>query len=373
MAGINGCTKDSNAPALTPYEKGDLILAKYLDLPQTPFEYEQIQIPNHLNFEIISTQDNTPENNPITNAGATLGRVLFYDAQLSINNTISCSSCHIQANGFSDTLALSIGFEGGKTGRHSMGLSNATFRSNGKFFWDERASSLEEQVLMPIQDPIEMGMSLKELTLKLQSTPYYPVLFSKAFGDNEVTSERISKSLSQFIRSMLSFNSKFDQGRIQHEITEPFDNFSEQENFGKELFQSINKGMCASCHFTDAMITDVARNNGLSREYGDIGVENATANPLDKYKFRAPSLRNIGVRAPYMHDGSYNTLGDVIQAYSTGITWAPTLDAHLMLPGNTAAIRFNLTREEQLALEAFLHTLTDEEFLTNEIYSDPFK
>ncbi|MFT4754018.1 MAG: cytochrome c peroxidase [Salibacteraceae bacterium] len=370
---LNSCKKDVTSNTSEEVIAENVILSEYLNLPNWPFNYEEKKIPTFLEVEQINTHDNTPVTNPITNNGATLGRVLFYDNNLSQNNTISCASCHHQANGFSDTLVLSVGFEGGKTGRHSMGLSNARYRENGRFFWDERAETLEDQVLEPIQDSIEMGMNLNDLELKLQMQPYYPVLFKRAFGDSMVSAHHISLALAQFVRSMISFNSRFDQGRAAHKLEEPFSNFTPQENQGKEIFHSLDKGMCFSCHFTEAMVTENARNNGLTREPSDIGLEAVTGNWIDKGKFKAPSLRNIAVRAPYMHNGGYRDLKSVINAYSTGISWTSTLDAHFMMPGNQSAIKFNLSEEEKEALEAFLHTLTDEEFLTNEIYADPFK
>ena len=374
LMGFSGCNKDDNFNGeLTPYQKENVILSKYVTLPNHPFNYSGLAVPDFLEVDLVYLQDNTPANNPITNDGATLGRILFYDKLLSANNTISCASCHIQEFGFSDTAVLSDGFDGGKTGRHSMGLTNARFRTNGRFFWDERAETLEDQVLGPIQDPVEMGMDLDDLVLILEQQPYYSILFKRAFGDSVVNSERISKALAQFVRSMISFNSKYDQGRMNHSINEDFNNFTVQENLGKNLFNRLDKGACFNCHFTDAMITEVSRNNGLSREAGDIGVEQTTGNPWDKGKFKSPSLRNIAVRAPFMHDGGYKSLKEVINGYSTGINWSPTLDAHLMNPGNLSAIKFNLSTLEKEALEAFLHTLTDQEFLTNEIYSDPFK
>ncbi|MGB0806970.1 MAG: cytochrome-c peroxidase [Salibacteraceae bacterium] len=370
---VVSCDRKKKETTILPVHVENGVLFKYLNLPNYPFDYESKNIPAFLDAQNIAIHDNTPVNNPITNSGATLGRVLFYDKNLSKNNTVSCSSCHIQSHGFSDTLALSRGYTGLFTKRHSMGLANARYRENGRFFWDERAPTLEAQVLMPIQDSIEMGMNLIDLELKLLSLPYYPILFKRAFGDSLITSQRISKALAQFVRSMVSFDSRFDQGRRAHKVNEPFSNFTNQENLGKDVFYSLNKGMCSSCHFTDAMITDVARNNGLSREPDDNGLENVTGNPLDRGKFRAPSLRNIAVRAPFMHKGDYRDLKSVINTYSTGISWSPTLDGHLMSPGNTAAVRFNLSEEEKIALEFFLNTLTDYDFLKSEMYSDPFK
>ncbi len=371
---LAGCKKESGTEnTLTPYEQDNLVLAEYLNLPDQPFEYDRIDVPDFLDKDLILTQDNTPPDNPVTNEGATLGRVLFYDTNLSKNNTIACASCHIQQFAFSDTARFSKGFEGGHTRRHSMGLSNARFRSNGRFFWDERAETLEDQVLMPIQDPVEMGMTLEELELKLAGLPYYPILFKRAFGDETITSKRISKALAQFVRSMLSFNSKYDQGRKLHEKDEPFSNFTQQENMGKSLFFNTKKGLCGACHFTDAMVTDVARNNGLTGEKeDDEGAKEVTGNPMDYQAFKAPSLRNIAIRPPYLHSGAYPTLRSVIETYSTGIQWSPALDAHLQEPGQNAAKKFNLTDEEIDALIAFLHTLTDESFLKDERFGNPF-
>jgi len=227
------------------------VLAQTLSLPNGYYDYEgTVTLPNFLDNQDIRREDNTPNNNPITNEGATLGRVLFYDAKLSANNTTSCASCHGKEVGFSDDDAFSVGFQGGLTGRNSMGVANARFYQNGRFFWDERASSLEEQVLMPIQDHIEMGMTLNELVTKLETEDYYEILFRDAFGDSEVTSNRISLALSQFIRSIVSFNSKYDQGLAQGGNGGnggDLPNFTNQENQGLRLFNQLN---CDNCHDT---------------------------------------------------------------------------------------------------------------------------
>ena len=241
----------------------------------------------------LQNEDNTPNNNPITDAGATLGRVLFYDKKLSANNTISCASCHIQENGFSDPSILSIGFEGGFTGRNSMGLSNAKFYQNGRFFWDERADSLEEQVLMPIQDQVEMGLTLDELVAKVAAEEYYRILFTRAFGDEAVTTQRISFAMAQFIRAMVSYESKFDAGMAQvNNPQQNFPNFTASENLGKNLFFS-NRTRCNDCHDTNAMVGDQARNNGLDAMLTDLGVGGVTGNNNDRGEFKVGSLRNI--------------------------------------------------------------------------------
>lgn len=359
-----------------PVTSNDEILAQYLNLPQSPYNYQALDVPVHLDKTFIYKQDNTPSDNPTTNEGATLGRVLFYDKILSKNNTIACASCHKQANAFSDTAQFSMGHLGGQTKRHSMGLSNARFRASHLFFWDGRASSIEEQVLMPIQDQVEMGLTLEELVSKIKAQPYYPILFERAYGSTEINSDKIAEALAQFIRSLLSFESKYDDGRVDHEQNEDFSNFTAQENLGKALFFDVKKGNCGGCHLTEAFVADFPRNNGLdaweSSQGNDVGYESVTKDPQDKGKFIPPSLRNIGIRPPYMHDGRFKTLMEVVNHYSDNIQWSNTLDVHLIGEPGTAK-RFNLTPTEKDALVAFMHTLTDQNFISNKKFSNPFK
>jgi len=342
-----------------------------LELPETPFNYSSLDLPDHF-FGPTAEIDNTPANNMVTDAGATLGRVLFYDKTLSVNNTIACASCHIQSNGFADPARLSIGFEGGETGRNSMGLANAKYYNNGRFFWDERAASLEEQVLIPIQDEVEMGLSLDEMVSKIQSADYYEPLFEAAFGDEEITSQRVAAGLAQFIRSMVSFEARYDEGlnAANSDEGEDFPNFSELENLGKNLFFS-GRTQCSNCHDNVTFSGDRARNNGLDAGFPDLGLGAVTGNTNDNGKFKVNSLRNIALTAPYMHDGRFETLREVIDFYNNGIRNNPNLDARLRVQGNQVR-RMNLNRVEVDALVAFLHTLTDESFVTEEKFSDPF-
>lgn len=349
----------------------DQILAQTLNLPTTYFNYANIQLPNYFLDNQLQNEDNTPNNNPITDAGATLGRVLFYDKKLSANNTISCASCHIQENGFSDPNVLSIGFEGGLTGRNSMGLSNAKFYENGRFFWDERAETLEDQVLMPIQDQVEMGLTLDELVAKVSAEEYYRILFTRAFGDETVTTQRISFAMAQFIRAMVSYESKFDAGMAQvNNPQQNFPNFTASENLGKNLFFS-NRTRCNDCHDTNAMVGDAPRNNGLDAVLTDLGVGGVTGNNGDRGEFKVGSLRNIELTAPYMHDGRFETLGDVIDHYDFGVVNSPDLDNRLRVQGGMVR-RLNLNATERQGLIDFLLTLTDNNFITDEKYSDPF-
>ncbi|MFY0604829.1 MAG: cytochrome-c peroxidase [Flavobacteriaceae bacterium] len=341
-----------------------------LNLPATSFNYANVQLPGYFLNNDLAREDNTPNNNPITNSGATLGRVLFYDKKMSLNNTVSCASCHVQEDGFSDANVLSTGFDGGLTGRNSMGLANARFYRNGRFFWDERANTLEDQVLMPIQDHIEMGMTLADLETKLNAETYYDQLFIDAFGDDTVTSNRISLALAQFIRSMVSYESKYDAGIAQtNNAMANFPNFTQSENLGKNLFFS-NRTRCSDCHDTNAFVGDQARNNGLDAVFSDLGVGGVTGNNNQTGDFKVPSLRNIELTGPYMHDGRFATLAQVIEHYNSGVQNSQFLDNRLR-QGNGVR-RLNLSAQESQALVDFLLTLTDNNFITDEKFSDPF-
>jgi cytochrome c peroxidase len=347
------------------------ILNQTLNLPTDEFNYADVNLPNSFYDNNLMREDNIPNNNRVRNQGATLGRVLFYDTALSKNNTVSCASCHDQSKSFSDGNKFSVGFEGGLTARNSMSLANARFYRNGRFFWDERASSLEEQVLMPIQDHIEMGLTLTELEAKLSLRRRYKILFNRAFGDTIITSERISRGLSQFVRSMVSYQSKFDDGLAQtRDPRRPFPNFTNSENRGKQLFFSPQTN-CAQCHSTAAFIGDRARNNGLDAQLTDLGVGGITGRNNDLGEFKVPSLRNIEVTAPFMHDGRFTTLEQVIEHYNSGVQNSQNLDGRLRR-GNGVR-RLNLSNTDKIALKDFLLTLTDRVFLTDEKFSSPFR
>jgi cytochrome c peroxidase len=365
----------------------DSIPISELNLPETPYDYTSLNLPSHFTTNVpgqplptsINGTDNTPLDNPITNAGATLGRVLFYDKKLSANGTISCASCHKQEKGFSDDAILSIGFDGGLTGRHSMTLINARFYQRGRFFWDERASSLEEQVLMPFQDPVEMGMTLDEVVTTVQQQSYYPELFQNAFGTDEINSDRISKALAQFVRSIVSYSSKYDLGRAM--VTSPganFPNFTTEENTGKNIFfQTIPNGggACFGCHTTEAFISanPGPQNNGLDAfSSTDLGAGNVFANPIFVGRFKTSTLRNIELTAPYMHDGRFATLEEVVEHYNSGIQAHPTLSPALT-DANGNPIQLNLTETQKSALVAFLKTLTDDSLSSEVKWSNPFR
>jgi len=341
-----------------------------LHLPATSFNYAAPVLPPGFSVNPILAQDNTPLNNLTTDSGATLGRVLFYDKRLSTNQTVSCSSCHQQAYGFSDPRQFSVGFSGGLTGRNSMGLSHARWYQRRHFFWDERANTLEDQVLQPIQNPTEMGMTLDALTNRLAGEPFYTNLFTKTFGSTVITSERISRALAQFVRSIVSVQSKYDVG-----VSNNFASFTPQENQGRQIF--FGPGGCAACHGTDNFTPGPAlNNNGLEFPYVDLGVGGITGHPADNGKFKAPSLRNIELTAPYMHDGRFTNLEQVVEFYNSGVVDNPNLSPPLRNPPGSPNAgqprRLNLTPQQKAALVAFLKTLTDPNLATNEKYSDPF-
>lgn len=360
------CNKDEEPAAPgNPNNPANPLAA--LNLPATPYNYANLPLPLFLD---TIRADNTPLNNPITDDGATLGRVLFFDKALSINNTVACASCHQADKALSDPRILSIGHGGGQTGRHSMSLVNSRYYANRRFFWDERAATLEAQVLMPIQDTVEMGLTLDQLLARVRGQAYYPVLFTRAFGDTAMSTNRISLAIAQYVRSMVSYQSKYDQGRAQVNATgDPFPNFTQQENMGKGIFNG--PGTCAACHGTDAHIAPGARNNGLDATTTDAGVGGANGNPNQLGQFKSPSLRNIALNAPFMHDGRFATLEQVIEHYNSGVQNHPNLSPPLRTPGGTP-IRLNLSQNQKDALLAFLNTLTDNSFATDPKFQDPF-
>lgn len=334
------------------------------------------------------TKDNTT-GNPITDKGATLGRVLFYDKNLSSNNTISCASCHIQANAFGDTEIASTGVNGTTT-RHAMRLINSRFANETKFFWDERAATLETQASEPIKNHIEMGFSgtsgdgsISTLIAKLQGIGYYKELFKYVYGSEEITENKLQLALAQFVRSIQSFDSKYDTGRaaVQND-NQAFPNFTAQENQGKNLFLAppvfdangirTSGGLgCAGCHAPPEFDIDPnTKNNGV------IGILNGTG--IDISNTKAPSLRDLvksdgTPNGPMMHTGNFTTLQNVIGHYGN-INIAPrntNLDPRLT--PNGFGQQLNLTATEVNALIAFIKTLTGTNVYTDPKWSSPFK
>lgn len=370
------CQKEGIGPA--PQNNGRLIL------PGTPYDYTTLILPAHLTNSVLQGQnaamdnDNTSASNPTTDHGATLGRVLFYDRRLSANGRVSCASCHKQELGFSDNAVLSAGFSGQLTRRHSMSLVNARWYGRGRFFWDERAATLEEQVLMPFQDPVEMGLTLQGLVTGVQARDFYPPLFQNAFGTAEITSERIAMALAQYVRSIVSVQSQYDIGRQQvAHPTEDFPNLTASENNGKRLFFQpvpLGGGGCIGCHSTEAFIDpdNGPTNNGLDPvSTEDLGVYEAIPNQAFIGTFKVPSLKSIELTAPYMHDGRFASLEAVVEHYNSGIQPHPNL-GDALLDNDGLPVRLNFTSQQKADLVAFLKTLTDDA-LTNDVrFSNPF-
>lgn len=310
----------------------------------------------------------------VTNAGAALGRVLFYDKSLSLNNTISCASCHHQDKAFSDGLASSPGFEGRQTTRNSMAILNPITQNN--LFWDSRSQSIHDLSLRPVQNHIEMGMEdMSYLTRKLSDIDYYGPLFNKAFGSDEVTSEKISNAISQFIASITTADSKFDKAQ-RNEVQ-----LTELENLGKNVFFS-SKAKCSSCHAgsnfsaPDGMFDPYGGGSGGGEDLrgtANIGLELLPKDSgLGDGKFKIPSLRNVTLTAPYMHDGRFKTLEEVLNHYTSGIKATASLDPKFK-DENGKVKPLSLNPLEKKAIIAFLGTLQDDVFTKDPKYSNPFK
>lgn len=368
MVLISACEDKSTVQTLDRYSPEEwAVLGEVLDLPDQTYNYD-VEFPSH--FASFGGSDMS-----INADMATLGRVLFYDPILSANNTISCASCHIQEDGFSDKAAFSDGFEGGKTKRNSFALGTVPnvqlYYGTGqsRFFWDHRAGTVAEQCQMTISDPVEMGMNLDDIPAKLEQKEYYRILFKKAFKQDKITNELTFAALTQFLNSFNNTNTKFDR-ELESEINPEnnFPGFTAQENAGKAIFNES----CATCHSkAHVFIGTSTANNGLQMNYTDKGIGGLTNNGFEESVFKVPLLRNVTLTAPYMHDGRFATLEEVIDHYSTGIEYHQNLHFDLK-QGNTAK-RMNFTNAEKAELMAYLNTLTDDTFIHNVKYSDPFK
>jgi len=322
----------------------------------------------------------------VDNHKATLGRVLFYDTQLSVNNRVSCGTCHHQQHGFADQAAFSEGFENNLTLRNTPSIVNPGLQTS--YFWDMRESNLHQMVTQPIANHIEMGLEEPGyMAAKVEGLSYYKELFQNAFGDEGVTSEKIGDALSNFVGSIVSVASKFDEG-----VENNYQNFTELELAGKNLFQM--ELPCAGCHVGESAFGwgSFSQNIGLEEDYVDNGTPGTdwnTGQAMDGW-FKVPSLRNVGLTAPYMHDGRFSKLEDVIDFYSTGIVPHSQLsfslregwNGNFIIEGEedpsatgengVVALRMNLSNYEKQALMAFLNTMSDESLATDPKFSDPF-
>lgn len=317
-------------------------------------------------------EPNLPVDNALTVQKVELGKMLFYEEMLSRDASISCSSCHKQSDGFSDKNQFSEGVDGLFGKRQAMAIFNLAWHDNG-FFWDGRAELLRHQAVLPIQDELEMDETLENVIIKLNADQRYKDQFVRAFGTEEINAERIAFALEAFMFSIVSDDSKYDR------YLKGLEELTESEERGRELFfaeyneffPETSGADCAHCHSGTNFENNLYMNNGLDAEGDilDIGYEDVTGNPEDKGKFKVPSLRNIAVTQPYMHDGRFNTLMEVLDHYNEGIHISPTLDPALAATTGTGLM---LTAEDKLDLVNFMKTLTDNNYLTNPEYQSPF-
>jgi len=376
------CSDDSSD--YKPVDGGTTIdpVKLILDLPDTPYNYSQLNLPSYFlagEGAVLDT-DNNPTTNPVTDAGATLGRVLFYDRNLSLNRSTACGSCHRPEKSYADSSPFSHGLYGGTTRRNSMTLINTRFYKRGHFFYDERAATLEQQTLMPILDHTEMDLTEAQILERVQeNTLFYGALFSKAFNSGTITTEHIEQALAQFIRSMVSYRSKYDTGRAQvATMKDVFPNFTDQENRGKDLFMKpFSQGgvNCYACHTTEAFISPDSgpANNGLDAvsSAADLGAFETYGTESLRGAYKIPTLRNIFVSGPYMHDARFTTLQQVVEHYNTGVQNHPNLSP--LLKGFDGLPRkLNLSAEDVAALVSFLQTLTDSTIMAEPKWLDPF-
>jgi len=300
-----------------------------------------------------------PADNPLTVEGIALGRRLFYEKRLSADNSMSCASCHSQTHAFSDSSRYSTGISGQQGNRQAMAIFNLAWEST--FFWDGRSPSLEKQAHDPVVNPIEMNAHWPEVVQKLQRDPIYPSLFKKAFGTSVIDSNLVTKALAQFERSIVSFNSRYDKYVFENDTTA----WSAAEKRGALIFEN---SACFHCHSGYLLTDNAFRNNGLPFDPSDPGLGGVTGKAEDMGKFKVTSLRNIAYTAPYMHDGRFKTLEEVVEHYNSGIPFGiANLDPFLLGPSNG----LGLSTQQKADLVAFLKTMSDESLLKNPAYAKP--
>lgn len=305
-----------------------------------------------------------PNSNPLTEEGIALGKKLFFEKRLSGDNTQSCASCHNPQNSFTDNTRFSDGINGTFGTRNSMPLFNLAWNFSDRFTWGGKELGLERQALEPVRNPIEMHSIWTDVANKLQQDSQYPNLFLRAFGTSIIDSTLITKAIAQFERTLISGNSKFDQHLLGNA------QLTAEELNGFNVFMDEAKGDCFHCHGSDnnPLWTDNDfHNNGLDATFTDLGLGAVTGDPNDNGKFRSPSLRNLAFTAPYMHDGRFATLEEVINHYSEGLKSSPTIDP-LMKKVNQGGV--GLTAQDKVDLKAFLLTLSDNDFVNNPAFRE---
>jgi len=368
------CVKDSVDVEYQYYsDEGYAEISKHLDLPSEPLDYT-FQFPEYYNGRSTS----------FDRGQATLGRVLFYDINLSEDRSVSCASCHKQELAFADDVALSEGVQARRTSRNSLALGsvfsfqeyygNRTF-NRVPFFWDNRASSVQEQSEQTFANDNEMNMDMHQVVSRVREQPYYAPLFKAAYGgeagsdgSEQITEQHVLDAVSVFVNAIGSFNAKYDQELDKHfakngnidNLMIDFDGFNAEQNRGKALYISD----CAGCHGeTNGFPGELSSNNGLDMQYEDQGEGSGL--------FKVPTLRNITLTGPFMHDGRFETLDDVLDHYSNGIQNHNNLGDQLK-QSNGQAKQFNYSQSDREALKAFMETFVDQDILTDERYADPF-
>lgn len=376
---MQSCGEEVKSTFTDYTEEEYALLSERLDLPLGIFEY-------NVEFDEAFFNNNLGQGNiqsRRSNHKATLGRVLFYDKLLSANESVSCASCHKQELAFADDVAFSEGFDGGATTRNSLPLGNTigfeasygggdSFSSQrAQFSWDESNADIASQSKAAITSEVEMGMHMNEAVTRVRQQSYYGVLFEKAYGDKNILEHRVLEAIEEFVNSIVSSNSKFDHESMKADgaVNSEFSGYSTSENRGKNLYLDN----CASCHSADHKFTEIATaNNGLELYYEDQGVGEHNSSPSKRGVFKVPFLRNIELSGPYMHDGRFATLDEVIDHYSDGIVNHENL--HENLKTNTGSPKsLNFTDLQKEDLKAYLLTLTDYEMIADVKFSDPFK
>lgn len=369
----------------------ELVAEQYLNLPPEPFHYGRI-LPKYL--QTIGLQPAA-----VNDAKATVGQVLFYDKALSKDRQVSCASCHKQTKAFADDVAFSAGINGLRGSRNSMPIANvASFSahhspisgSQALLLWDNRAANVAEQAKMAFLNDREMGLTMQEVVQRVKEQPYYKFIWNRAYPGEDVSENHILECLSEFVGAIGSQNSRFDEalekanGDInftssQIIVTQIYGGtdttilrtglpgFSSQENRGRKIFFDN----CSKCHSPIRPLQEVLEAcNGLDLNYADPGKGKLTGNPADNGVFKAPSLRNIALTAPYMHDGRFKTLAEVVEFYSTGVKNHPNLHP-LMLHNGSANLQLTAAAKQDLL--SFLHTLTDHSVAGDKRFANPFK
>lgn len=358
------CKKDKDPnPAPT-----DPTTPSVKDLSDILYQPTFAETPRPANFPIMEI----PADNPLTKEGIALGRRLFFDPILSSNKEMACASCHFPTSGFTDDLAVSQGVDGIAGTRSAMALFNTGYYTKG-LFWDGSVVTLEEQALLPVEDPIELHHDWETVTAELSQHDLYPSLFRQAFGiekSNEITKELAVKAIAQFERTIISGNSKYDK------VINGEDFFEDDELNGWTMFFDVGSGLpdaeCGHCHNAPLFTVNDYFNNGLDSvadlsDFRDLGLGAVTGKIFDNGKFRAPTLRNITLTAPYMHDGRFQTLEAVIDHYNEGVHYIDNVDPLLLKPGG-----LGLSEQNKKDLLAFLHTLTDTSFVNDPAFQSPF-